>query len=83
MMHWGDYGWGMGYGWNMGFGLLFMIIFWVLVLSGVVYLIKLIAGGGGKKQLEESSLDILKRRYAKGEVTREEFERMKDDLKRD
>jgi hypothetical protein len=38
-MHW-DYGWRIGY----GFGWLFMILFWALVVLGVVYLIKLIAG---------------------------------------
>jgi putative membrane protein len=60
-----------------------MIIFWALIILGIVYLIKLIVGRGGKKQHEESPLDILKRRYAKGEITREEFEKMENDLKRD
>jgi len=73
-MHWG-YEWGMG-----GFGWIFMIVFWVLVISGVVYLIRLIAGAEkGKK--DETPLDILKKRYAKGEITREQFENMKDDIK--
>ncbi len=30
---------------------------------------------------EESSLDILKKRYARGEITKEEFDRMSKDLK--
>jgi putative membrane protein len=77
MMHWGDYGWGMGLGW------LFMIIFWVLIILGVVYLIKLISRGGRKKQLEEAPLEILKRTYAKREINREEYEKMRDDLKRE
>ena len=85
-MHWGDHGWGMGY----GLGWLFMIIFWalvilgpiVLVILGVIYFVKLIAGisdrKGGTK--DETPLYILKKRYAKGELTKEEFEKIKDDL---
>ncbi len=74
-MHW-DYGWGMGF----GFGWLLMILFWVILVLGVVYLIKLIAVGTKKVEKEETALDILKKRYAKGEISKEEFEKMKDDL---
>ncbi len=74
-MHW-DYGWGTGF----GFRWIFMILFWVLLILGVVYLIKLIAGGSKKGEKEETALDILKKRYAKGEISKEEFERMKDEL---
>ncbi len=73
-MHWGDYGWGMGFGW------LFMILFWVLVILGAVYIIKLVGERARKEEREETALDILKKRYAKGEITKEEFEKMKDDL---
>lgn len=73
-MHWGDYGWGMGFGW------IFMIIFWILVILGVVYLIKLIAGGARREEKKDTALDILKQRYAKGEITKEEFEEKKKDL---
>ncbi len=71
MMHWGEYGWGMGFGWVL------MIIFWVLVIMGVVFLIRIISGSAKK---EETALDILKKRYAKGDITREEYDRMRDDL---
>lgn len=73
-MHWGEYGWGMGFGW------FFMVIFWVLVIVGIVYAVKLIAGGSKKEEKEVTALDILKKRYAKGEITKGEFEQMKDDL---
>ena len=70
MMHWGgDFGLGMG-----GSGI-FMIIFWILLILGVIYLIKLLAGGsssGGTKP--ESPENILKKRFARGEMSQKEFE---------
>ncbi len=76
MMNWGNYGWGMGFGW------IFMVLFWVLVIVGVVYIVQTISRRAGQPGGEETPLDILKKRYAKGEITKEEFERMKDDLKK-
>ncbi len=73
MMHWSN-GWGMGFGW------IFMMAFWALVILGVVYLVKLIAGGSKSGQSDESALDILKKRYAKGEISKEEFEARKKDI---
>jgi putative membrane protein len=75
MMHW-DYGWGMGF----GLGWLYMILFWVLLILGILYLVKLIAGGAKKEGKGETALDILKKRYARGEISKEEFDRMKIDL---
>lgn len=78
MMHWGmDYGWGIGFGW------LFMIIFWGLIILGVAYLVRLISGGVKKEEKEVAAIEILKKRYAKGEITSDEFEKMKDDLKKE
>jgi putative membrane protein len=66
---------------GMGFGWFFMIIFWILVLLGVVYGIRMLAGTTKRGEKQESAIDILKKRYAKGEITKEEFERLKNDLK--
>ncbi len=76
-MHWGDFGLGMG------FVSIFMILLWVIVILGIVFLVKYIAGGSKTKIEEESTLEILKKRYAEGEITKEEFERMKGDLSKD
>ncbi len=77
MMNWGNWG---GYGWGMGFGWVFMVLFWALVILGIVYIVQTISRRAGQSRPEEAPLDILKKRYAKGEITKEEFERMKDDL---
>lgn len=77
-MHW-DYS--LGWGWGMGFGWLFMFLFWVLIILGIIYLVKLIIGGE-KKGKEDDPLEILKRRYAKGEISEEEFKKMKEDVTR-
>lgn len=76
MMHWGDFGWGMGFGW------LFMVLFWVLIILGVVFIFKMLSGRSRSVEKGESALDILQKRYAQGEITKEEFEKIKDDLLR-
>ena len=62
-----------------GWGIL-GIIFWIALLVGivllVVWLVKTVSGRGR----QESALDILKKRYARGEITKEEFEERKRDL---
>lgn len=72
-------GWG---GWGMGW---MMLVFWILVLVGLILLIRWMlqitqreknAGGGGDR-----AMAILKERYARGEMDKNEFERMKSDLK--
>ncbi len=72
--HMGYYGWG----WGMGIG---MLLFWALLIAAVVLLVRYTAGGGGVDcGREKSALDILKERYARGEIEREEFEQKKRDL---
>ena len=82
----GNWGWnhmGGGTGWGMGFGGgLFMILFWVVIVAAVVMLVKWLAGGSSRIDLPrgKSALDILKERYARGEIGKEEFEQKKRDL---
>lgn len=54
-------------------------LLWILVIAAVVYLIVIFSKRIGR-QGSESSLDTLKQRYARGELTKEEFEGMKKDI---
>ena len=67
---------GVGGGFTAG---LFMILFWALVIAGIVYLVKHLSQNQNNKQ-NKSPMDILKERYAKGEIDKEEFEKRKKDL---
>ena len=70
-----DYGWGMGFG-----GGIFMILFWVLVIIGIVFLIKMVMGSTKEGGKSETALDILKKRYVNGEISKEEFKEKKKDI---
>lgn len=71
----------MDYGWMpmIGLGILFLVLFWVFVIAGVMYLVKWLMGQGIPGR-SGSSLDILKKWYARGEISKQEFDAMKQDL---
>lgn len=75
-----DYGPGM-WGWRMmGFMSPFMMIaFWIVIIVVIILLVRWVKSSTGHVQ-GESALDILKKRYAKGEISKEEFENIKKDL---
>ena len=74
-------GWEYGMGW---FWTIIMVVFWIAVIVGIIFLIKWLVistGTGGRiARSEDSALEILKRRYARGEINKEEFEEKKKDL---
>ncbi len=73
------YGMMDGYGIGYGIGII-GLIFSILVIIGLVLLIKYLWESGGAKREQESALEILKKRYARGEISKEEFEEKKKDM---
>jgi putative membrane protein len=72
--------WGMGW-----FGMIVMFIFWSLIIVGLVLLIRWLIQATGSRghsggNTDSKAMDILKERYARGEINRDEFESMKKDL---
>ena len=72
--------WGYGMGW---FWPVMIFAFWVSVIVGIILLIRWMIYSTSKERgarSEESALDILKKRYARGEIKKEEFEEKKKDI---
>lgn len=63
-----------------GFGPLFMVVFWVLVIWGCVSLVRYFSESNSLSKESDRALEILKERYVKGEITKEQFEAMKKDI---
>ena len=60
------------------FGPFFMIVFWALIIWGIVSFINYISRSSKGKS--NNAEEILKERYAKGELTKDQFETMKKDI---
>ena len=79
-----DWGGGMHPGWWMwgagGFVMMFMMLaFWGLVITGLVLAIRWLVRQG-RAERNDRALDILRERYARGELPRDEFEAKRRDL---
>jgi putative membrane protein len=84
MMDWGGGGWDGGF-WMM---FLFSMIFLVAVIIGIVFLVRALSvggtGGGGERSSQpqrETPEELVRRRYAAGEIDREEYEQKLRDLR--
>jgi putative membrane protein len=84
---WRGYDWGHGPGMMGGYGTgwfggIFMIVFWIAVIIGIIFLIRwlVLSAKGGGSGSEDSAIEILKKRYARGEIDKKEFEQKKKDL---
>ena len=75
--------WGFheGMGWWMVFGGMWMFVFWAIVIGLVVWAIGRIGSGTSQGPKEEDApLEIARKRFAKGEISMEEFEGIKNIL---
>lgn len=70
----------MNWGWEMGGMMIWWWAFWALVVCGLIWLV--VAIGTRRTNAEDSAEAILKRRYARGELSRDEFERRLSDLRK-
>lgn len=65
---------GMGFG---AFGFIFMILFWGLIIWLIIWII---TRATKPQESKESPLEILKKRFAKGEITKKEYDSMRKTL---
>jgi putative membrane protein len=80
--------WDCGTGGHMGgWGWITLVLVWTLIVLGVAYLWRTLNGGAFVGRLMSTdrgqgdrALAILRERYARGEISSEEFERMERDL---
>ena len=70
----------MGNGGGMWFGGGFMWLFWLLIIVVIVIVIKSLLGGGVNRNSTDSPLQILQKRYARGEIDEEEYKRRRREL---
>ncbi len=77
--------WWYGNGW-MWFGMVLMVVFWIAVIFLIVWAIRQFSGrpsaasGTPPGAPRSNALDIARERYARGEISKEEYERIRRDL---
>ncbi len=74
-------GYGMGYGWSL-LGILYMIIPLLLIGAVIYWAVKAAVQSGGVQQKPtQSAVQIAEERYARGEISAEELETIRRNLK--
>ena len=76
-----EWGWGMHSMWGVwGIGMmLMMFLFWAVIIAAIVIGIRWLTSQG-KDRRSDSALEVLRQRYARGEINKEEFESKRRDL---
>ena len=75
------YGYGSSMGWlGMGFGIIIHLAFAALIIMAAIWMFKAVFRGGYRDEKTTGAIEILKQRYAKGEITGEEYQSMKKEL---
>ncbi len=72
MMNFGNMGWGMGYWWIVGLVMTVLLIWLLYTIFG--------RNSVENQDRAETAREILKKRYARGEITKEEYDRILKDL---
>lgn len=75
------YGFGGPLGWlGMGIGMIIHLAFAALIIMAAIWMFKAVFRSGHQAGRQTDAVEILKQRYAKGEITGEEYQRMKNEL---
>ena len=75
--------WGIheGAGWWMVFGGVWMVLFWGVIIGLAVWGFRVLTGRPAQQMIKEDPDEILRNRYARGEITREQFEEIRTTLR--
>ena len=75
------YGYGSSMGWlGMGFGMIMFLAFTALFIMVIIWVFKEVFRGVHRHEKTTGALEILKERYARGEITSEEYQRINKEL---
>jgi putative membrane protein len=84
VMMWGPWGYGWGWGW-LGMGVT-MILFWALVIAGIIALVRYLGGPRGTTRSTSANgqagpEELLAERFARGEIDQDEYQRRRELLR--